>query len=160
KRGTGNRIPRTPPPGGLVAVCYWTYLDRGSEGEWTRTKRAFAGVYYGSAIPISPAYTDLEMFWLTRQEWQSLVPAQAEPGSKFRFPAAIQRRIFQFYAFDFRGRDRQRAKVRAGELSLTVEEVTPDRIRLRLGGYAKTGFAYEEYQSSPPTHSGPGGFAG
>jgi hypothetical protein len=160
KKVTGTGVPRTPPPGGLVAICYWTYLDRETTGELTRAKRVFADAYAGSGAPMSPAYTDLEMFWLTRGEWQSLVPARPEPGLKFPVPGAIQRRIFRFYAFDFRGRDREEANVRAGQLSLTVEEVTPNRIRLRVGGHAKTGIAYEEYQSSPPTRIGPGGFGG
>jgi hypothetical protein len=154
---TFERSPATPPAGGLVAICYWTYLDRDDQGALSRAKKAFADAYYGSILPVAPAYTDCEMFWLTAQELKSLVPAKAQRGATFPLPATIQERITKFYAFDFRARDRQPARhVRAAELTLTVGDVSADRIDLSLVGHIKTGVAFEKYQADPPAKLGDG----
>jgi hypothetical protein len=151
----------TPPAGGLVAICYCSYLEREAKGQLARAKTAYGDAYAGSAIPISPAYTDIEMFWLTKDEAQALLPADARVGMTFPVPAAIQKRIFHYYAFDFRACDRLPQPLRAGEMTLTVEEASADRLRLRLAGFSKTGVEYAKYESDPPKKTGDGsGFVG
>ncbi len=80
-----------------------------------------------------------DWLWLTEAEWKSLVPAQPVKGMKFPVPRPIAYRIFRFYLDDSCGGAHwfwKAADVRAGELTLTVEEASADHIKLRLEGSA------------------------
>src|SRR5262249_12606976 len=77
--------------------------------------------------------------WLTRAEWQALVPPKAKKGDEFPVPAAVAQRIARFHLVDnTRGEPPawQREQVRKLELTLTVEEADENKVRLRLHGAA------------------------
>jgi hypothetical protein len=83
--------------------------------------------------------------WLTEAEWKSLIPAKPVKGDKVPIPTSVSQRILRWHLnpLRFYGRyvtdalDRQ--EVRAGQLTLTVDAVARDSVRLRLDGFAKLG---------------------
>lgn len=122
------RLVRTPPEGGLILNVFTRILER-KKGEWVRGSCRFPGGEQAGR----------DHLWLTRAEWQSLVPAEPRRGSTFPVPAAISRRILQFHLVDnTRGEPPfwERGEVRRSRLTLTVEEASASTIRLRLDGSA------------------------
>jgi hypothetical protein len=80
--------------------------------------------------------------WLTEAEWRSLVPARARRGETFPVPPPLTDRICRRYLIDLvrvggNGGPRRPDQVLAEHLRLTVEEVTPTRVCLRLDGSAR-----------------------
>ncbi len=140
--GGGKRAYRMPPEGGLVARVYCTYLDRDEKGGHSRAKSMYQNTHDGQPTNrVEPALTWIDMLWLTREEWQSLVPANPRKGETFAASAGVQRRFFRYYAADLHRRPVDR--VREGTLTLTVEETTAEGTTLRLDGHAKTGAEFD-----------------
>ena len=87
------------------------------------------------------------MVWLTEAEWKSLVPANPRKGDRSPVPAAVREHLFRRHLHPFSAigdcggwgpKD-----LRAGELSLVVEEVSAARVRLRLDGFARLGKPFD-----------------
>lgn len=86
-----------------------------------------------------PAEPNRDFLWLTEAEWRSLVPDDPKMGDVVPVPIAVRNRIFRFHlANNAAGLAGiwERGQLRSGDLKLTVQEVTPDAIRLRLDGDA------------------------
>jgi hypothetical protein len=68
------------------------------------------------------------------------LPAEPRVGNEVPVPAAVRQRVLLFYLFNWfinsGGGYWAPKHVRESELRLTVDEVTPERVRLRLGGRA------------------------
>jgi hypothetical protein len=119
---------RTPPPGGLIVNVYTRILDRDKGGLCKGTCKTPGG---------DQAARD--HLWLTEAEWKALVPADPKKGDKAPLPAAVAERVLRFHLTDnTRGEPDmwRREDVRSQELTVTVEEVTPAAVRLRLDGSA------------------------
>jgi hypothetical protein len=127
----GRRDPtylREPPEGGVILRVHERILDR--EG--------------GTLVPGTCAFpggdrSARDHVWLKKEEWQSLLPADAKKGDRVPMPAKIRDRLLRFHLVDFtRGEpDRwSRAQVRKAEMAWVVEESTPARLRMRLEGSA------------------------
>jgi hypothetical protein len=88
--------------------------------------------------------------WLTESEWQSLLPAKARAGDSLPVPRAVALRILRFHLIDnTRGEPPawSLGEVRAGKLTLTVEEATPAGVKLRLDGTALLATAADPKQA-------------
>lgn len=90
-----------------------------------------------------------DFLWLTAAEWRSLIPAQPKKGDCFEMAGGIAKRIF-LYQLDpvltfgeSNGWMRGVKDLRDGRLTLTVEEVSADRVRLRLEGFALLGQPFD-----------------
>jgi hypothetical protein len=128
-----------PPPGSLVVASFVRNLKRDDKGHLARITRedlkdkvAYPG---WNIVYTEPARFNL---WLKEDEWKSLVPAQPKSGDRFAVPEAIRRRIFRFHLVDgtYGLPSHWRPEhVRAGDLTLTVEQAEPI-LRLRLSGSA------------------------
>jgi hypothetical protein len=119
---------RTPPPGGLIVTVYTRILDR-EQGDFCRGQCSTRG---GEAAA-------RDHLWLTEAEWKALVPASPTVGDRVPLPPKVAERILRFHLTDnTRGEPPmwQRDEIRSQELTLTVEEVTPAAVRLRLDGTA------------------------
>jgi hypothetical protein len=119
---------RTPPAGGLIANVYTRILDVDRK-RFVRGTCSFPGA----------ALAARDHLWLTKAEWQSLVPADATKGKRFAMPAKIAERILCFHLLDnTRGEPPswQRDEVRKHSLTWIVESTTAKEIRLRLEGSA------------------------
>jgi hypothetical protein len=126
---TDPRYARTPPEGGLVLNVYTRILDRDDKGETCR----------GTCERIGGDRAARDHLWLTKTEWQALIPERPKEGDQFPLPAALATRILRFHLLDnTRGEPSawKPEEIRSKRLTLTVEEVTPKEVRLRLDGAA------------------------
>jgi hypothetical protein len=118
---------RKPPEGGLIATVYTRILDREGLDGYCRGSCDFPG---GNAAA-------RDHLWLTRDEWQSLVPKGAKKGDEFPVPAKVAERILRFHLVDnTRGEPTfwKAEEIRDGKLTLSVEEATGKEVHLRLSG--------------------------
>src|SRR5262249_6169675 len=120
-----GKAERQPPAGGLILKQYRRVLHKDADGRLHRPD-----LYHDS-------------LWMTRAEWQSLVPGKARVGDSFPVPAFLVNRIGRHHAQVIN----PSASVRINAtpkptLTLIVEEASPEQVRLRLRG----SFRVTEYQ--------------
>ena len=135
-----------PPEGALVARVYNRQLARNPRGQLRYT---VAQDYVPELKKVAPpwmwaarfAEAGIDWMWITRPEWQALMPANPRKGQKVPVPTTLVERIFRFHLEPSRGFTAVNQFVycsaRDGEMRLTVERVTKTRVRLRLEGFAK-----------------------
>ncbi len=131
----------TPPPGGLIANVYIRRLAQNPQGQWY-TPPMLGVESDDPQFPKLHAEPNRDHLWLTKAEWQALVPVGLKKGDTVAVPAPIVERIFRFYLLDrsiCEGSPWERKEVLAGGLRLTVEEASPAAVRLRLQGSAQLG---------------------
>jgi hypothetical protein len=79
--------------------------------------------------------------WIPENEWKALLPEKPEKGQSYPAPDAFVLRLFKYHLDPERGLGEGitfgGARIGDGKVMLTVEEVAPDRIRLRLEGSAR-----------------------
>jgi hypothetical protein len=117
---------RTPPPGGLIVNVYTRILDR-EKGEYCK----------GTCKTLGGDKAARDHLWLTEVECKSLVPGNPKKGDQTPLSRKVAERIVRFHLIDnTRGEPPMwtRDEIRSQELTLTVEEVTGEAIRLRLDG--------------------------
>ena len=123
------RYTRVPPDGGLILRTFTRILDRDDKGKYVRGTCDFAG---GDR----PARDHV---WLTREEWQSLLPAAPSKGQSVAMPAAITRRLVRFHLLDnTRGEPTywRADEVRKASLTWTVTAVSQSEVVMELTGAA------------------------
>jgi hypothetical protein len=80
-----------------------------------------------------------DVMWLTEAEWKSLVPESPKRGDRFDVPTGIRMRLFRYHLYNGTFGLIQTqwfcSEITRGELTLTVEELSPV-LRLRLRGSA------------------------
>lgn len=121
-----TRYARRPPPGALVVKVSTRILDR-ADGKYVRGTCSFPGGEKAAR----------DHLWITAEEAKALVPAEPKKGQSFPLPAALAERIVRFHLIDnTRGEPPmwRPEEIRSQKLTLTVEEVTPTAVRLRLEG--------------------------
>jgi hypothetical protein len=119
---------RTPPPGGLVVNVWTRILDHND-----------AGLCRGSCPVSGGDRSAHDHLWVTAAEWKSLIPKEAKPGDSFPLPHRLALRILRFHLLDnTRGEPPSWSikQVRRADLKLTVEEISPTGVKLRLSGGA------------------------
>ena len=148
ERGEYKESPRNPKAiaGGLFIKTYMRALDKDAKGELFAPEKLSLGI----SKTVVKAEPNRDFLWIKAEEWQAMVPAQPKKGDTFPMPAAISQRMFRFHILDgaccLPGY-RKTTDIQAGELSLTVEEVTASELKLGLRGAARLGAKtpYEEY---------------
>lgn len=137
-----DRMPPVLPEGGLTLIVYNTPLEKTDSGELVRARNLPAP---GPSWTLETPITLNDLLWLTRDEWQALIPQNPQKGQKGRVPETVQRRLFQFSGHDwFNGCGNPSMwPLRAGDLTWAVEEVSKEEIRLRLQGFSKVGLSQE-----------------
>lgn len=129
-----------PPANGLILKGYCTYLRPDESGRIVRSQEW----YYRDNPDRWPAETQSDMLWLTETEWKSLVPADPKKGDRAEVPLPLQKRLFCTICIDYMEGSVNALLARETKLALTVEDVTPEKISLRLDGAAKLGQPFEE----------------
>jgi len=142
---TGGKVPPKPPPGALSVIVYCTALEGDGKGGWARARRVLAP---GVGWAISPALTLNELLWVAEDEWKAFVPVSPRKGQRIDVPSSLQRRIFLFYGFEFGYAHSSfvHEKLRSGGMTATVEEATPQAVRIRLEGSSQVGVPFETYR--------------
>jgi len=126
---TDPRFTRRLPPGGLIVNVYTRILDR-----------APGGLCKGTCNALGGDQSARDHLWLTEAEWKALVPANPRAGDRFPLPPKVAERMVRFHLTDnTRGEPTmwRRDDIRAQELTLSVVEVTPAAVRLRLEGFVR-----------------------
>ncbi len=122
----------TPPAGGLILRVFARGLNRDPAGRWQ--------IYRNPLAPLSQE-AGRDFLWLTREEWQSLLPCTELPGESYPVSAPLSDRFCRRYLIDLvriggEGHPRRPEDVLSEKLQLTVEKYTPDQWLLRLDGAA------------------------
>jgi hypothetical protein len=130
----GASKPQTPPPpGGLVLTIYDRLLGRTRDGAY----RLPAGDDFDGLRTDAPQ-GQRSSLWLSETECKALLPHDPRPGQTYNVPARLARRIWLYglvpqslwVVEEFWKPN----SVLAGDLHLTVEEVSEQVVRLRLHG--------------------------
>jgi hypothetical protein len=121
----------TPPPDGLILHVFARALTR-SEGKLAPYKTDVARSWEPGR----------DFAWLTKSEWQSLVPAPLESGARHAVAAPIQDRLIRRYLIDLvrvggNGGPRRPDQVLARDLTVIVHDAKRDVIHLRIEGSAR-----------------------
>jgi hypothetical protein len=134
KAVTGDLKPQpAPPPRGLVLTVYDRPLGRSKAGKY----RLPVGADFGGLRTHAPA-GQRSSLWLTEAECKALVPQELHKGQTHAVPSRLAKRIF-LYALVPQTlwvveENWKPNSVRQGELKLTLEEVTPKVVRMRIHG--------------------------
>jgi len=106
-----------PPADGLILRQYRRAIHRDAQGELHR-----AALYH-------------DFLWMTKAEWQSLLPEQPRVGQSFTLPEFLASRIGGQHAQVVTSASELRLSVTPKpNLKLMVEEASADQLRLRLEG--------------------------
>jgi hypothetical protein len=151
-----QRMIPTPPEGGLTLKVHARFLGRDEKDQLRHARREdFRSVF---AFMLQP---NTEYMWLTREEWQALVPASPVQGQKLAVAPAIGERMARFHLSPARALTSEngiapKAAIKKAALTLVVDEVSADRIRLGLSGFVHWGSDYDAAKATSP--NGPLGF--
>jgi hypothetical protein len=157
-----ERVIPSPPEGGLVLRVHARFMSRDDRGELRHAKAGdFPRVKGNIGFLLEP---NTEYMWLTREEWQAMVPANPVKGEKQSVSSAIAERMARFHLSPRRALTSEdgiipKSAIRKAELSLVVDDVSTDRIRLRLEGYVYSGSEYDEAKATTPNGPLTFGFA-
>ncbi len=124
-----KRYHRAPPADGLILNVYTRILERDGKGDYRK----------GSCDTAGGDLSARDHLWLTKGEWQALLPKDVKAGDHFAMPAAVAQRITRYHLVDdTRGEPPfwSAEQVRKAEMRWTVEEATAATVRLRLDGEA------------------------
>lgn len=114
-----------PPAGGLILKQYRRVFHKDADGQLHRRD-----LYHDS-------------LWMTKAEWQSFVPEKPQAGDSLAVPEFLARRIGRHHAQIINPSACVRLETTPkARLTLTVEEASPEQLRLRLQGT----FRVTEYQ--------------
>jgi len=115
----GKALPQ-PPEGGIVLRQHRRVLHKDAEGQMHRQ-----ALYH-------------DFLWMTKAEWQSLVPETARVGDSFTAPSFLVDRIALNHAQVVTSASALKlSDTPKPVLTLTVAEASPDQLRLRLQGVFK-----------------------
>jgi hypothetical protein len=116
-----------PPAGGLILKQYRRVIHKDADGRLHRHE-----LHHDS-------------LWMTKAEWQSLVPEQPRVGDSFTIPEFLVSRIGRHHAQIVNPSTSLRISATPKPtLTLTVEDASPEQLRLRLQG----SFQVTEYQGT------------
>jgi hypothetical protein len=125
---TDARYTRKPPEGGLILATYTRILDD-DKGELCKGTCGFVG---GDAAA-------RDHVWLTKADWESLIPRSPKKGRTDKMPEKIAIKLVRFHLIDnTRGEPDfwKPQEVRKLDVSMTTEELTDKTVRLRIEGTA------------------------
>jgi hypothetical protein len=160
-----ERVIPSLPEGGLALRAHARFLARdgknslrpikGSDFPQLRGKEAHVRYFQFLFEP------NTEYMWLKKEEWQSLVPARPVKGDKVPVASAISERMTRFHLSPRRALTSEngivvKKDVKSAKLTLVVDDVSPQRIRLLLIGFVHHGSDYDKDRATSP--NGPLGF--
>jgi hypothetical protein len=128
------------PPGALVVRVFNRHLG------WNKD-RSLRYVVAQDYLPGASkaeveryAMAQNDFLWIPETEWQALVPPEPREGASHPVPVSFALRLFRFHLDPARGFTEGAyftgSRADAGQLTLTVQNVTKDRLQLVLRGKA------------------------
>jgi hypothetical protein len=152
----------SPPAGGLILRVHGRFLARDGRGGLRHVTQAdFPRSRGDLGFLLEP---NTEYLWLTAREWQALVPAAPIKGQKLPVSPALSERLARFHlsprrALTSEGGIVPKSAIKTAVLSVIVEEVSDDRIRLGLEGFIHWGSDYDAAKATTPNGPLPFGYA-
>jgi hypothetical protein len=149
----------SPPEGGLVLKVHARFLSRGDDGQLRYAQPADFPLMRDNAqvmrrwqLFLEP---NTEYMWLTRDEWQLLVPADPVKGQKLPVDSAIAQRMARFHLTPQRATTSEGGVVSArlvktARIELVVEDVSTEEIGMRLEGFVHSGSDFETSKATSP----------
>ena len=143
-----RQVAVAPPPGALIVRVYNRQLMHDEKAGYRFTARTdYIPALYDTKLGfVGIDQTERfrepsnDMMWVTKAEWQALMPASPRVGQLVKIPDSLGLRIFRFHLDPCRGIGEGQsfagALASVGKLELTVEEVSSSVVRLRLEGTA------------------------
>jgi hypothetical protein len=138
------------PDGGLIIRIYMRQLERDQHGK-------FIPFRYPQQSPLGPRdmtkaleEPGVDALWLSSNEVRSLAPSNPKLGDTFEVPDPVKWRIIRAHLVDGVGGlifPWEKNDVRHHAMTLTVENVTSELIRLRLDGKVRL----STYAENPPS---------
>lgn len=130
----GDIKPQSPPPtGGLVLTVYDRPLGRSDAGAYRHPEGNDCG-----GLRTHAPHGQRSSLWLTKEECDSLIPAKLEKGLSQKVDAKLAKRIWLYGLMPQTlwvvEESWKPDSVRSGDLEVTVEEVSPQQVRLRVHG--------------------------
>jgi len=111
-----------PPAGGLILKQYNRGFHRDAEGKMHPNGQVLQH----------------DSLWMTRAEWQSLVPDQPRVGDSMTVPPFLVSRFGVHHGSAFGANGVRISPTPKPTLTLTVEDASPEQLRLRLKGSLQT----------------------
>lgn len=133
-----------PPPAGLVLTIYDRPLAKKVSGPFSEEKgpdifsyRLPEGDDHGGLRTHAP-HGQRSSLWLKEEEWTSLIPANPQKGQTQKVASKLTKRIALFglvpQTLWVVEESWKPDSLKTGDLNVTVDEVTPQTLRLRLHG--------------------------
>ena len=154
-----NAVIPSPPEGGLVLRVHARFLHRDKGGELRHAKttdfplmRDKPNVLQSWDKFLQP---NTEYMWLTRDEWQAMIPADPVKGIKLEVNSTIAERMARFHltpqrAMTSEGGVKSKQSVKEARLALVVKEASPQKISMELEGFVHWGSDYDESKATTP----------
>src|SRR6185369_6215392 len=118
----GKAAEPNPPAEGIILKQYNRGFHRDADGK----------MHSDGQVPLH------DSLWMTKAEWQSLVPEQPKVGDSRTVPAFLVSRLGVHHASAFGAKGVKISATPKPTLTLTVEDASPDQLRLRLHGFLQT----------------------
>lgn len=153
-----ERVIPAPPEGGLILKVHARFMSRDDKG---LLRNAQADDFRSSfSFMLQP---NTEYMWLTRAEWQALVPAHPVKGETIPVSSAVAERMVRFHLSPARALTSEngivpKSAIKKANLELVVDNVTSEKIRMRLNGFVHWGSDYDASKATAPNGPLPFGF--
>ncbi len=157
--GPSEELIPSPPAGGIVLKVHGRFLARNDQGQLRHVTGDDFPQLCGKDQEIHYHRflfePNTEYMWLTEEEWRSLVPSEPVQGAKWAVDPAIGMRMARFHLSPKRALTSEDSivdhrEVKSAELSLAVEDATPERIHLRLTGFVQHGAGFDAAKATSP----------
>jgi hypothetical protein len=163
-----ERLIPSPPENGLVLRVHGRFLNRAADGELRHTTgddfeqlRGKPELLRAFRMLFEP---NVECMWLTEAEWKSLLRDDPVVGQRIAVDPAIAERMARFHLSPRRALTSEdgivdKREIKIARLSLVVDGVSAERLRLRLTGFVHTGSDYDAEKATSPNGPLEFGFA-
>lgn len=137
-----TRTPHKPPPGALIVRTYNRQFEPDGKGGLRYTEPEDYPTEPENHRRSAARYREAaqDFMWVPEREWRAMIPANPKKGDSFDAPESFRARVFRFHLDPCRGLGEgvtfSHVKSDAGTMTLTVEDVSPKSIRLRIDGKA------------------------
>lgn len=146
-----NVLAIAPPVNALILRTYHRLLSRAEDGQVRKAKRSDYPAltepetwvtHFGERWEAQP-----DFMWIKESEWRAIVRPDSKPGDTYPLLDAVADRMTRAHlilgmAYGECGVCDKR-EVRSRSLTLTVTDVSPDQVQLRLNGAAALGADFE-----------------
>ncbi|MSU79995.1 MAG: hypothetical protein EXS16_18135 [Gemmataceae bacterium] len=155
---SGESIIPEPPKNGLVLKVHTRALARDERGNYRNVtiddyplKKGNTKVFDEHRHLFGP---NTDYMWITEAEWRGLVAGPFAKGEKHEVSKAIAERLALFHLMPRRltseGASWGKSQLKTAKLTLTVDDVSETKVRLRAVGFAHLGSTYDASNATSP----------